>query len=239
MKIVGKPINIKYLQPFWSSCYVFIPLAERAKLGARRAYKAKFCGYSTTFLLLSSYFVIPYENGKYGRIRESKDIIFDPTIDISIYTNDEELYDREFVHTDHYVPFLHRKSAPDELQGELAQPYVEPAGETFEPDFPENVLANQNRNDPNPFTDTNENNTNIVNMPYTDGNNVPVYWYNLNVRNDEYALSMCETQHYSKLGVPIDPRVPKCFNQAVHIPAWKAAIDKETVVPYNGQQLVW
>lgn len=25
MKITGKPINIRYLQPFWSSCYVFIP----------------------------------------------------------------------------------------------------------------------------------------------------------------------------------------------------------------------
>ena len=176
-----------------------------------------------------NYFVIPYENGKYGRIRESKDVIFHPTIDFSIYTNDEEPNDREFVHTDHYVPFLHRTSAPDELQGELAQPYVEPAGETFEPDFPEkeNVVANQNRNDPIPFEDTNENNINIVNMPYTDENNDPVYWYDMNVRNEEYALSMCETQHYSKVGVPIDPCAPKCFKQAVHIPAWKAAIDKE------------
>ena len=132
----------------------------------------------------------------------------------------------------------------------MAQPYVQPAGETFEPNFPEkeNVVANQNRNDPIPFEDTNENNINIVNMPYTDENEDPVYWYNLNVRNEEHAVSMCETQHYSKLGVPIDPRVPKCFKQAVHIPAWKAAIDKGcekfdkndciTVVPYNGQQLV-
>ena len=72
----------------------------------------------------------------------------------------------------------------------MAQPYVEPAGETFEPDFPEraDVLAEQNRNEPIPFEDTNENNTNIVNVPYTDENNDPVYWYNLNVRNEEYAL---------------------------------------------------
>ena len=54
----------------------------------------------------------------------------------------------------------------------MAQPYVEPAGETFEPDFPEraDVLAEQNRNEPIPFEDTNENNINIVNMPYTDEN---------------------------------------------------------------------
>ena len=38
---------------------------------------------------------------------------------------------------------------------------------------------------------------------------------------------MCETQHYSKLGVPIDPRVPKCFKEAVNIQAWIAEIDKE------------
>ena len=62
------------------------------KLGARRAHKAKFCGYSNTYLLFPNYFVIPYENGQYGRIRESKDVIFDPTIDFSIYTNDEEPY---------------------------------------------------------------------------------------------------------------------------------------------------
>ena len=77
---------------------------------------------------------------------------------------------------------------------------------------------------------------------------IMILYIGMNVRNEEYALSMCETQHYSKLGVPIDPCVPKCFKQAVHIPAWKAAIDKEcenfdkndrfTVVPYNGQQLV-
>ena len=69
MQITGQLINIKYLQPFWSSCYVFIPLAERVKLGARGAYEAKFCGYSNILLLFPNYFVIPYETGKYGRIR--------------------------------------------------------------------------------------------------------------------------------------------------------------------------
>ena len=54
IKITGQPINIKYLRPFWASCYVFIPLADRVKLGSRRAYKARFVGYSNTFLLFSS-----------------------------------------------------------------------------------------------------------------------------------------------------------------------------------------
>ena len=70
-------------------------------------------------------FVIPFENGHYNEIRESKDVIFDPTIDFKIYTEDEEPYDREFVNTEHNIPFLHRKSAPLELQGPQASPHVE------------------------------------------------------------------------------------------------------------------
>ena len=251
MKITGQPVNIKYLQPFWSSCYVFIPLSERTKLGAKRAYKAKFAGYANTFLLFPHYYVIPFKNGQYGKMRESKDVIFDPTIDFKVYTEDEEPYDREFVHTDHYVPFLHRQAAPVELQGQLAQPYVEVSEDTFEPDFPERsqiFAPPAERNEPIPFEDTNDDNINIVNMPYTDENDEPVYWYSFYVRNENYARTMCETQHFSKLSTPTDPRIPKCFRQAVRIPEWKNAIDKEcekfdkndcfTVVPFNGQQLV-
>ena len=36
------------------------------------------------------------------------------------------------------------------------------------------------------------------------------YWYNYFVRNDEYAKTMCETQHFSKIQerVPVHPRAP-------------------------------
>ena len=122
-RITGKSVYIKYLQPFWASCYVFIPLNKRAKLGDPRAYKAHFVGYSNTTLSFPNYFVIPvYDNGQYGPYRESKDVIFDPTINFSVYTDDEEPYDREFESPDHYVPFLHRTHAPPALQGALAQP---------------------------------------------------------------------------------------------------------------------
>ena len=103
---------------------MFIPLADRVKLGSRRAYKARFVGHSNTFLLFPNYFVLQYSNGQYGKVRESKDDIFDPSLDFKICVDDEEPYDREFVNTDHYVPFLHRKAAPLELQGELAEPHV-------------------------------------------------------------------------------------------------------------------
>ena len=191
-------------------------------MGSHRAYKARFVCYSNTFILFPNYFVLPNSNGQYGKVRESKDVIFDPSIDFKIYVDDEEPYDREFVNTDHYVPFLHRKAAPLELQGELAEPHVEIVEDTFESDFPgrSQVLAppcEKDQNTPIPSEDVNNENINIVNMPYTDDQNEPVYWYSLQVKNDEYAKVMCESQHYSKLGVPVDPRIPNSFKQAIQI----------------------
>ena len=40
MKITGQPVDIRYLQPFWSSCYVFIPREERNKVGSTRDRKS-------------------------------------------------------------------------------------------------------------------------------------------------------------------------------------------------------
>ena len=149
-------------------------------------------------------------------------IIFDPSVDIKIYVDDEEPYNREFVNTDHYVPFPHRKADPLELQGELAEPRVEIVEDTFEPDFPErsHVLAprcEKDQHTPIPSEDVNNENINIVNMPYTDDTNEPVYWYSLQVKNDEYAKVMYESQHYSKLGVPVDLRIPNSLKQAIQI----------------------
>ena len=251
-RITGKPVDIKYLQPFWASCYVFIPLNKRAKLGDPRAYKAHFVGYSNTTLCFPNYFVIPvYDNGQYGPYRESKDVIFDPTINFSVYTDNEEPYDREFENTDHYVPFLHRTHAPPALQGALAQPVVEIAADTFQPDFPmlspifEPPVLSQT---PVPEEDTTDDNINSVNDPYEDEHGYPIYWYNFTVRNAEYASIMCETQHFSKISAPRDPRVPSSFSKAALNPLWLASINKErekfakndcfVVVPYNGQHLV-
>ena len=249
-KITGQPIDIRWLQPFFASCYVFIPLKDRRKLGNKRAYKAKMIGYAFTHLMLPNYFVVPFENGHYGRIRESKDVIFDPTIDFKIYKQNEEPYDREFENKDHYVPAQHRISAPPELSGPTATPHIQISDDT-PPLFPmryeaEPVPVEQTL--PIPSEETNELNINEVHEPYDDENGNPIYWYNYFVRNDEYAKTMCETQHFSKLGIQRDPRVPRTYRQAAQIPAWKEAIDKEcekfskndcfTIVPYNGQHLV-
>lgn len=253
MKITGQPINIKYLQPFWASCYVFIPLKDRIKVGDPRAYKAHFVGYANTTILFPNYIVIPVSSdNNYSRHRDSKDVIFDPTINFSVYTDDEEPYDREFVNTDHYVPFLDRVNAPVTLKGPHATPILEGnVSDNYTPILPtrstiteyspvKRVLPEQ--------TEDNESNVNTYNVPYDDEYGSPVYWYQFYVRNQEYPLAMCETQHFYKIKQIRDPLVPQNYYKAMKQPLWASAIDKELIkfeknlclqiVPYNGQHLV-
>ena len=259
MKITGKPINIKYLQPFWSSCYVFIPLKNRAKIGSSRAYKAHFAGYNNTTLLFPNYIIIPVnEKNLYLQHRDSKDVIFDPSINFSVYTDNEEPYDREFKNPDHYIPFRNRNDAPSEFQGPNASPVLNnqiansplpqvPIREVFPP-----IEVQQPVNDmvitPIEEKDLTEEEINKYHFPYDDEDGSPVYWYNIFVHNQEYPLIMCETQHFHKLKVVKDPNVPENFYKAMKIPQWAEAIDKELtkfekniclqLVPYNNQHLV-
>lgn len=242
IKINGVPINLKYCHAFWECCYVQIPLVERKqKIGAPRAYKAHFVGYANTTLLFPNYIVIPVnETGHYMNHRESKNVIFDPTINFTVYTQDEEPYDSEFVDTDHYVPFLQRDKVQICSKGnQEISPERTPI--SLQPDRPET---------PNiPIDDSDDiDKINYVNEPYEDEHGSPIYWYNFTVRSHEYPLIMCETQHFSKMQVIRDPRVPSCYRKAVLIPAWVAAINTELdkfeknkcfeLVPYTTQHLV-
>ena len=226
-KVTGQSIDIRWLQPFLASCYVFIPLKDRGKLGQKRAYKAKFVGYANTHLMLPNYFIVLFENGHYAKVTESKDVMCDSTKDFKIYTKDEEPYDREFVTTENYILFLHSKSAPIELKGPQASPHVEEPEKTFPLDFPmrSEILAPLDElSQPIPSENTDDFNINTAHELYDDENGQPKYWYNYCVQNDEYAKTMCETQHFSEIGIERDPRVPKTFRQAAIIPAWKEAI---------------
>ena len=232
VKITGQPFNLKCLQPFWASCYVFIPSKERTKVGAPRAYKAHFVGYANTSLINPNYIVIPVsKHNQYMKHKESKDVIFDPTINFSVYTEDEEPYDREFVNTDHNIPFLDRVNAPVPLQGPHATPDLPDESDVHTPILPERSinteLENQNATLPLDLDDTTEENINTYNQPYDDENGSPMYWYQFQVRNNEYRLIMCETQHFYKLKAVYDPNVPQNYYKAMRKAEWAAVIDKE------------
>ena len=83
----GHHIDIKYLHSFFAECYMFIPLHERKhKLPARRAQRCRFLAYSYTTLLVPTYVIISVnDNGTYGTVRRSKDVIF----------NDSCVFDQE------------------------------------------------------------------------------------------------------------------------------------------------
>ena len=256
MKITGQPVNIKYLQPFWSSCYVFIPKKERNKIGAPRAYKAHFAGYVHTTLLFPNYIVIPVTEGNYyNKHKDSKDVIFDPSINFSVYTEDEEPYDREFQNKHHYIPTSERCNAPDNMRGPDATPLIgnDNNGERqlISPQREKLPILNKQIKIPSNITEhriDDQQSINKYHLPLEDHDGSPVYWYNLHVENYEYPLIMCETANFYKMKVARDPNVPTSFYKAMKIPEWAAAIDKELtkfeknlclqLVPFNGQHLV-
>ena len=217
--ITGQHVDIANLHPFWSKCYVHIPLELRPrKLGASRAYDARFVGYSFSSLEFKNYYVVQdYGKGVYGKVRSSKDVIFD---DIEHYlentTNDYPL-DSDFVSTTSEPPSDYVASPPPEPPPRDTEPTpVPPAPNESPPAFLH----------PGPDTDA-------------------VYWYQF---RNEFQLAEQLPSVFMKAVKVIDARVPKTFREAIKDPIWAAAIDKELtkfevnhclhVVPYEGQHKV-
>ena len=295
--ITGSKANMKYLHPFWAKCYVYIPLELRqGKIGVKRAHKARFIGYNNTTILFPNYIVMEIlENGIYGKIKSSKDVIFDNSIEYITQIENEEPYEREFKDPDTYVPFAMRNNVPDKYKGPDA---VLPSQQhkiiinkpvrsslrnkkaTAQNENDDNITApvtenTENSNIESPISDShdsgedsqdnkltdsngkneimsnqkNEYNTNTNEETQYNDNDLAVYWYNYHIKNDTYPIIMCETQHKMFALNPIrDPNCPRTFDQAMKIPCWAEAINKEltkfeinsclTYVEYNGQHLV-
>lgn len=312
--ITGTKANMKYLHPFWSKCYVYIPVELRkGKIGVNRAHKARFVGYNNSTLLFPNYLVMEIlDGGGYGRIKSSKDVIFDNSIDYETRITNEEPYDREFINPDTYIPYAMRNNVPEIYRGPDA--IIPVPEEIIENNTPtrsnetlaeRNLLRNRNKNiiknqqnisatkinknkksivkpntklpnpesndsgEKSPVTTDNSETENYSNgkndetndqindydkntneeTQYNNSNDLAVYWYNYHIKNDTYPIIMCETQHKMYALTPIrDPNVPRTFDQAMRIPCWKEAINKEltkfeensclTYVEYNGQHLV-
>ena len=296
--ITGTKANVKYLHPFWSKCYVHIPVELRhGKVGVKRAHKARFVGYDNTTILFPNYIVMEIlDNGSYGKIKSSKDVIFDNSIDYTRRVEDEEPYEREFMNPDTYIPFAMRMDVPEKYRGPNAiVPVQIDKNVTHKPTRAKNnslaqrnivrnkdiknkltketlpynekhINSNLNSNDSGEISQNqienlsngkdvssnNQNNGYDINtneeIQYNN-NDLAVYWYNYHIKNDTYPIIMCETQHKMFALTPVrDPNCPRNFEQAMKIPCWAEAIDKEltkfevnsclTYVEYNGQHLV-
>ena len=231
--IHGEHINIKHLHPFWAACYVYIPVKHREKLGSPRAYIAHFVGYNFSSIMFPNYLVIEVlPKGKYGMVRSSKDVIFDSSINFAepTFPSDEA--------------FLPTTPAPERSV------FLPPTPSPPQRDLAPPALPSSSKGAPDPLQPSDLSSKRVTSRPSTMPPDDPdaVYWYSVFVDSHEYPLRQVETSHFS-LSVKIkDPNVPKSFWDAMCLPEWEAAINKERSkfelnncleeVPYVNQHLV-
>ena len=117
--ITGSKASLKYLRPFWSKCYVYLPLEFRqGTLGCRRAQNARFVCYENTTILFPIFLITEIlDGGIYGKPQSSKDVIFDNSTEYQTNIDNEEPYDREFQHPDTYIPYAMRMNFPEKFEG--------------------------------------------------------------------------------------------------------------------------
>ena len=266
--ITGSHVDVKHLHPFWSRCYVHIPAIHReGKVGFPRAYKAHFAGYDYTSTLTRMYYVIEvYCNGTYGRIRSSKDVIFDQSINFLDPDTTNLPADADF-----HPPAIPRPIPPParpdrrvRFQPALLNDVVIPPLADLPQPLPIRPLAvippnsyvtgvhriafpdsaSHAREPPVVRGDLNGFNS-LTDFREED---MAQYWYNYLAPNYEFSLSSVETQHFHLTVTAKDPSVPKTFWEAMKLPEWAAAIDKERAkfevnnclaeVPFTNQHLV-
>jgi hypothetical protein len=57
-------------------------ILRKGKIGIKRAHKARFVGYSNSTILFPNYIVMEmHDDGTYGKVKSSKDVIFDNPIE--------------------------------------------------------------------------------------------------------------------------------------------------------------
>ena len=229
----GRHVDVKELHPFWSRCYVHTAVKDRtSKVGCPRAYNAHFVGYDYTSILSRTYYVIEiHSNGTYGKVRSSKDVIFDQSLNFPdtipdpappVPSTHSSLPVPTIVHTDTPVPAPVVHSTTPGVQRVDTPPASAPKIREYIK--PSNSFVNFEEPD------------------------LPVYWYHFQTENSEYPLSMVESNHFLLTTQIKDPYIPKTFYQAIKDPDWAIAVNTERAkfelnnclaeVPDTGQHLV-
>ena len=215
----------------------FIALEDRkGKIGFPRAYKARFVGYDLSRTLEPSFKVIEIlPTGIYGKIRTSKDVVFDK--DTNYNNTDNYPSDLDFTS-------LHQNINDDisavlpaaaivqiDSQQHIATPAIATHSVPLAACTPQNQLKekpvpNTVNNDikpvsiiPNNESDVNEKNIGINTPIRNIENDDAIYWYSTQVKNHEHFLSLIEASHHEKLFINFETiNVPKIFWKAMAIP---------------------
>jgi hypothetical protein len=185
-------------------------------------------GYSYTSTLEPVYkYVEIYDNGTYGQVRVSKDVIFDINIDFRLPIKDTCI--PESILSPPGTPSVPTSSTP------LALPVTEVP---HEPPPPPQPPEPDPLPDPEIYPDT----------LHLDDMGNPLYWYALSDLNSTQVITLIQVSHHVLVLPSFDKRVPRTYLKAMQDPLWRAAIKKETdkfslnecfkLVLFIGQHLV-
>jgi hypothetical protein len=249
----GQQIGINHLHPFWAKCYVYIPLEQRSgKLGFPRIYNARFEGYALMSVEFRTYYVVEDKgHGVFGKVRCSKDVVFDDSDEYIYWTDDnfpaENAYvvaavaeDPEFQVPEVQVPEVQVPvdQAP-QVQGSLLpyppRSFVEAPVLALLPHSQEQATEEDIPDTDLPPPALHED----------DIEDIAVYWYKLRA---DYEIGKAPVCFKMQSIAEKDTRVPINHRAAMPDPVWRDTVDKELskfevnhclhVVPYTGQHKV-
>ena len=260
-----KHIHLKYLHPFSTPVYFTVSAHERkqGKLGQARALKGFFVGYS-----YSKYLQPCYRVGTYGRVRITKDVIFDLTINFKSDLDKDLPTLGEF----NNVPSLELVHDQDNADAQRRQFIMSPAiQEVTIPDLTDvttplvetSAAPSLPTSDPYLPSDADVYNGTDIGTKYDDEGDIQ-YWYNMKYNLStqiktgdpypaEFRRVILEPQHWrsTKFLCALevrDPRVPTSYDKAIVLTLWAAAITTErgkfrdhnrlVMTPFTGQHLV-
>ena len=207
-------------------------------------------GYSYTSTLERVYKVIEIKlNGTYGKLRISKDVIFDLNINFRLPCNDSTPNDNDFIRLSPR-PYLEAPPLPLTPHPTALPDTIVPP----RPTAPQRPPDPEPDPEPDPDPDPNSNPPSYDSSelyPYVehlddDGN--PLYWYHLANSDPVRMIAIIQAFHHVLAMPTFDKRVPRNFVKAMRDPLWRAAILTEIgkfskndcfiIVPYTGQHLV-
>jgi hypothetical protein len=195
-------------------------------------------GYSYTSTLERVYkYIEVYANGTYGRVRVSKDVIFDLNVNFRLPFNETCPQDSDFIRLS--PPPGTPPVPPATTPQALSDPLV-----PLEPPLPPRPPEPDPDDDPTPVLHPEL----YPDVEHLDDMGNPLYWYQLADHDPVHMIAMIQTYHHLLAMPAFDKRVPRTFLKAMQDPTWRTAVSLEigkfsknncfVTVPYEGQHLV-
>ena len=194
--------------------------------------------------------VARYSNGTFGRVRHTKDVIFDMNVNFHSVDNNDLPSEQEF----NNIPALQLVADADNADTFRRQLILPPAlAVASTPDIPDPELPPDTDIPlPDPFIPEAPDLHNEIGSTYDEVGNM-LYWYKIQHKDGDMKLLMVETMHHDCMKQMLymevrDQCVSSSYDKAIPIPMWKTAICIELekfkkhncllLMHFDGQHLV-